>query len=250
MILRRVLVHMTNQNWTAVGVELFVVVVGVFVGLQASNWNDGRVERARERGYIVRLHEDITESANGLRRDINSLEDQLTYQASLLSALNACDVDEENAELVQLGLMTLGYVNPPRFSRRTVNELAASGRLEIVQSTEIKAGLAKIVATLEYAEKVQSSVNRRLEHHLLSVQDQVQFDLSKTSTEFTGDVAVIFDIKQLCQQPRNASAISAISFISKERLDGSKQLLARYLDFLPILEIELKTRWDYEVVSE
>ncbi len=39
MIFRRFAGNFRQQDWTAVVVELVVVVLGVFIGLQASNWN-------------------------------------------------------------------------------------------------------------------------------------------------------------------------------------------------------------------
>ena len=250
MFFRRVFVHITQNNWTAVGIELLVVVVGVFVGLQASNWNDGRVERAQERGYLIRLHEDFSESARGLKSDIGFLEEQLSYQASVLTALDACHVDEESEERVSFGLVSLGFFNPPRFFRRTVDELAASGRLNIVQSEEIRAKLARIVALVEFREKVMPTLYRRLEHHLFFVQGQLRFDLSGPFTESILAVPVRFDIQELCKQPRNAAAISAISLISNDRLNASSQLHALYIDFMPLIENELRARWDYDIGSE
>lgn len=35
MILRRITANFRRQDWTAVAVELLIVVVGVFIGLQA-----------------------------------------------------------------------------------------------------------------------------------------------------------------------------------------------------------------------
>ncbi len=42
MILRRVIEHVRQQQWTAVGIDFCIVVVGVFIGIQVSNWNDER----------------------------------------------------------------------------------------------------------------------------------------------------------------------------------------------------------------
>ncbi|VAV98847.1 hypothetical protein MNBD_ALPHA05-849 [hydrothermal vent metagenome] len=39
MILRRVIKHFRNQEWTAIFLDFLI---GVFVGLQVSNWNDRR----------------------------------------------------------------------------------------------------------------------------------------------------------------------------------------------------------------
>ena len=40
MLLRRIIEHVKVQNWTAVALDLVIVVVGVFVGIQVSNCND------------------------------------------------------------------------------------------------------------------------------------------------------------------------------------------------------------------
>lgn len=55
MFLRRIVEHLKTQNWTAVGIELLIVIIGVFIGAQASNWNEARKVRAGEREYLQRL---------------------------------------------------------------------------------------------------------------------------------------------------------------------------------------------------
>ena len=47
MILRRLSQSLKEQNWTAIVIELMVVIFGVIIGLQVSNWNAERVERQR-----------------------------------------------------------------------------------------------------------------------------------------------------------------------------------------------------------
>ena len=39
MAIRRFRQHISDHNWFAVAVDLAIVVVGVFLGIQASNWN-------------------------------------------------------------------------------------------------------------------------------------------------------------------------------------------------------------------
>ncbi|MEO0439157.1 MAG: hypothetical protein AAF098_19945 [Pseudomonadota bacterium] len=46
MLLRRITEYVKGQNWTAVAIDFFIVVVGVFIGIQVSNWNDALADRA------------------------------------------------------------------------------------------------------------------------------------------------------------------------------------------------------------
>ncbi|MEO1041250.1 MAG: hypothetical protein AAFX52_03080 [Pseudomonadota bacterium] len=49
MLLRRIIEHVQTQNWTAVALDFLIVVIGVFMGIQVSNWNAARADREVER---------------------------------------------------------------------------------------------------------------------------------------------------------------------------------------------------------
>jgi len=66
MILRRVIEHVRTQNWTAIGIDLVIVVVGVFIGIQVSSWNATQGEHARERFLLGELREELAESIEQL----------------------------------------------------------------------------------------------------------------------------------------------------------------------------------------
>ena len=59
MILRRVTQHVRDQNWTAIAIDFVIVVVGVFVATQVTNWNDARKTAARAEVFTARLTEDV-----------------------------------------------------------------------------------------------------------------------------------------------------------------------------------------------
>jgi hypothetical protein len=52
MILRRLTENLRAQNWTAISIEFLIVVLGVFLGTQVSNWNEERAEK-REIGRLL-----------------------------------------------------------------------------------------------------------------------------------------------------------------------------------------------------
>ena len=59
MILRRVIAHFRKQEWTAIGLDFLIVVVGVFIGIQVSNWNDARAERSIADHHLTEIAEDL-----------------------------------------------------------------------------------------------------------------------------------------------------------------------------------------------
>ena len=55
MILRRVAQSLRDQNWTTITIEFVLLVLGVFLGIQAANWNAQRAEDVRAAAYLARL---------------------------------------------------------------------------------------------------------------------------------------------------------------------------------------------------
>ena len=55
MIYKRLAANLRGQNWSAITIEFAIVVAGVFVGTQVSNWNAERLEKSETQRMIVRL---------------------------------------------------------------------------------------------------------------------------------------------------------------------------------------------------
>jgi hypothetical protein len=59
MVIRRIREHVSTHNWFAVGVDLAIVVLGVFIGIQVSNWNEARIQGEQGREFRDRLIEEL-----------------------------------------------------------------------------------------------------------------------------------------------------------------------------------------------
>jgi hypothetical protein len=70
MILRRLSGNLREQNWAAIAIEFVLVVLGVFLGILAANWNEERLEK-RE---TERLLEQVDDTLTGFLGFLNSLK--------------------------------------------------------------------------------------------------------------------------------------------------------------------------------
>jgi hypothetical protein len=246
MLLRRVINHVRKQEWTAIGIDFLIVVLGVFVATQVANWNNDRAARSAERGTLIRLYEDFAESRVGQARDIAFLEQQLADQALILRSLDACAVEPEDDLVFQRGISELGYINPPRIYRRTIDELASAGRTDLIRNSEISEELASIVALLEWRSWGFEQVVMSAQHFRYILEERVRHDVTRiVPDEFIPAHAggVDYDIATLCADPAVAAAVSAISYTTKERLEAYKPIMDRYSAFMLLLEAELQSRW-------
>jgi len=68
MILRRIAHHLKQQQWTAVLIELVILVLGVFLGVQVSDWANERANRSAETRHLEEIAEDLRADAEAFER--------------------------------------------------------------------------------------------------------------------------------------------------------------------------------------
>ena len=88
MILRSVIKHLRKQEWTAIALDFLIVVVGVFIGIQVSNWNATRLEHQKEIVFLSNMRDDLRDDAIALEARIMTLEQAEDYGEDVLLGLN------------------------------------------------------------------------------------------------------------------------------------------------------------------
>lgn len=153
MILRRIIAHFRKQEWTAIAIDFVIVVVGVFVGLQVNNWNEARIERRAEIGYLAAMEEDVAFSVAALQ----SLAVQMERQEEARSALYSYSIDPDATiepqaldREISHGLFHLATMNIRQVAYET---LKSSGRLGAIGSPALISELQSLSA--EVAEIVR-----------------------------------------------------------------------------------------------
>lgn len=112
MLLRRLAENLRMQNWKAVAIELFVLTSGVFLGLQAENWNQDRKDRAEAQAYIERLSKDFTAIRDSTRSVIEELDREIEA-LSVLSELAEGDRARNDEEYADFMREIAYYTIPP-----------------------------------------------------------------------------------------------------------------------------------------
>jgi len=114
MRLHRVIEHLKTQNLTGVALDFLITVLGVFIGIQVSNWNGERQDQRRSHEVLV----DLRQEFSGFDKTATELADfyvgSLKNEAVLLESLRAGRFRQEDREKVKdavaLGLI---YGDPP-----------------------------------------------------------------------------------------------------------------------------------------
>ncbi len=142
MLLRRVTEHVRNQNWFAVFIDFIIVVAGILIAFQITEWNEARQDRAIEEDYKVLLIEDLDTIKTELENQIEHETFIIKHAANSLKILNSMTVQPQTDLFGQTltlitGRRTLKLESP------TFTEIKGAGRLTVIQNT----GLRKEIIT-------------------------------------------------------------------------------------------------------
>ena len=143
MLLRSITHHIKQQNWFAVWVDFLIVVVGVFVGLQAQEWSNLRADRNAERAAIERLIVEYQQNLEILKVDKEESREALGATEGLLSMIALKNYPEEMDE--GLARTILSCLQNAKFvpALGTTNSLIASGDLRLISDPEIQKSLTQ-----------------------------------------------------------------------------------------------------------
>ena len=130
MVVRRFRDHVAEHNWFAVAVDFLIVVAGVFVGIQASNWNQARLNRAEGRAYRAMLIDDLEVNQHDLGVRKRYYEWVRGEGLKTLAAL-----DEPGSSLGGQFLVDAyqtSQIIPWSLQRNTYDQITAAGQMELV----------------------------------------------------------------------------------------------------------------------
>ncbi len=138
MILRRVIAHFRKQEWTAIGLDFLIVVVGVFVGIQVANWNEGQEDKRRGSAYVERLAIDV-------RKDIKNRGNLLSYYEAVNASAERTVVllespSPDSKELVVNAYRATEYASHYP-TRSTWDEIVSSGDIGLLPKAFVDDGL-------------------------------------------------------------------------------------------------------------
>lgn len=135
-MLRRIVSGFRRQDWTAVAIELVVVVVGVFMGVQASNWNEQRETDQRAAVFTDRLKSDLREEAWGYEYYIEYYREVLANAEATADALTGSKPLSDEALLIDAYRASQFHESIRR--RATFDELTSTGEIGLIRDRALR----------------------------------------------------------------------------------------------------------------
>ena len=212
MLLRRFMHHVTEQNWFAVWIDLLVVVIGIFLGLQVTDWNEARRDRVTEHQYIERVLQ-TTEENIGLLEEAKLVH--LTLKEShikTLRLLSQQSISADEREFLDTSMPLIMVWRNIDLNTGFVESLLSSGEWRIIRSEVLQEQLPGVNAEAR-------ALNRQLDYFrgwAIAIMPEL---IRKTA--FSLDAGVLSTVGDIDQTSVTASERSSLTFqagVSDEEL--------------------------------
>ncbi len=143
MILRRAIANLRRRDWASVAIELLVVVIGVFIGLQVDNWNQSRHDAARARENLQRIETDLAIDQTALQRRVVFWRQVTDYGHGAIRYAETGQLVDGSAWKTLLSFYQASQLFPYVPADTTYQELRSAGELGLFADPDLRTALAE-----------------------------------------------------------------------------------------------------------
>jgi hypothetical protein len=139
--MQRIISRFRAQDWTALASELVIVVVGIFIAIQADRWWEQQDDLRQEQLYIERLAEDIERDIANISYAIELAAFRLEFADLLIAAAINPEISQNEPEKFLAAVHQSAFTYTPALSSDTFEELRSTGSLGLLRDEKLKAAL-------------------------------------------------------------------------------------------------------------
>jgi hypothetical protein len=231
MILRRVISHFRNQEWTAIFLDFLIVVIGVFVGLQVQQWNDARQTHLRELHYIALLKGDVSTMKTNFETFIQRTNGREAAMLRVLHALETCSPKSASRQDFERTFTEYQNILTVPILDATYNEMLASGALTRIEDFTQRRAIAALFTRLN----INNSIILQIRDTLPTIDTIVWAHVRLSYDDDGQPVLAEYNFEELCKDPRIQNAVVEMIDMQHDWNNITGRSVARIAD----LEAEL-----------
>ena len=241
MLLRRVIQHVRKQEWTAIGIDFVIVVVGVFVGIQAQQWSNEREQRRLEHVYLERVLSDINLSIETNELNIARLTANSEGSTLVLESLRGCSLPVAQQDDFADGLSDIAKVGPSVFVLSTMEEMLSAGNFSIIRNQKLRDALNGLARDAKYQHNIYAVISAQLASSTATTNTRVVWIYQDLKTPFdpVGWADMEIDFDALCKDKAYQAAVSNARYLTNAGISLNKRAITSLVGVKSALEHEL-----------
>ena len=150
--------------------EIVLVVLGILIALQVSEWNQVRKDKVEEEVILQNLHTEFVQNKEELNRQVALLDQSRQACLIFMDLMSKSSSGKIDANLDSLMYWVIEY-SPYTPSNNVVSDLLQSGRLNLISNTELRNDIFEWTRELEYYkltfDELQKFIESQVLHYLV-----------------------------------------------------------------------------------
>ncbi|HXG80456.1 MAG TPA: hypothetical protein VNJ05_01500 [Sphingomicrobium sp.] len=190
MVIRRIREHVATHNWFAVGIDLLIVIVGVFLGTQVSNWNQARIEAEQGREYRQRLIGELDFNRRQFAQQQRYYRQVLDHGLRAIAALDSGESVNSSDFLVNA--YQLSQIDPTSPKTFIYDEMVSSGLVSRIGGEELQETASDYYVNIVTNDRLM----REVLPYRTTIRQLMPFAIQSTIRDRCGD-RMVYDNKRL-----------------------------------------------------
>lgn len=224
--------YLRERKYGVLFLEFIILVVGVYLSLQANQWQNNRQDRAIEQQYLVRLEKDFERSSAALSESIARIELSIEKLELSLAILSNEKREEGDYQKLFDAMQSSSIMGSFEVYLATFEELKDTGYMRLLESTELRESLGNVWQKHVTVSRI-SEIRNMLRGNAFPI--MAKYVKPKSGNKLT------FDAELLEKDPREIYvAMSIIRSNLRYDLNDSEQLLALIDQTLDLVRTQIK----------
>jgi hypothetical protein len=196
MIIKKIANAILEQNWFTVVLEVLIVVVGIFIGLQVDDWNETRKDRLREIEYLQRVDEELAEDISHFESGISGANRRIGDARLVLAASADPTFVARDPTAFIRALVRAGFTYSPVVSDHTFEEIKSAGELDIIGDIALRVSITKYYQQVRqysqwgYLREMNQTEYLKRQAGILTPAQFEAFWSNRVGTEITSEEAI------------------------------------------------------------
>ena len=234
MIYKRVAARLRAQDWLAITIELAIVILGVFIGTQVSNWNAERLEKRETQRMIGQLGPTLAQLSDYYRHAHPYYDTTRAYGATAIAGWRrdpkVSDADFVIAAYQASQIFTLGI------SGTTWSTALGADQLRNVDDPELRSNLIFLM-TADYSQTDSLTLDTPYRHNVrriipIEIQDTIRAQCGDQRSAGNSNALILPTQCRLIIAPQDAASAATALRAHPELLEDLQFHLAAIAAFI------------------
>ncbi len=239
MILRRVIKHFREQEWTAIFLDFLIVVFGVLIAFQITTWNESRQDLRDETILLEQLRADFAQIEDGARESVAFHRNTLDAMQTIIDALDAQCLVPEKAEQFERGLRFAYFYWSSPDKSGTFTEMLSSGQSSLIRDKNLLSTLINHNSFLDQWDQSVSSIRAIQTEYMRDFTAHFDYDTSADYVYFAKDFPLSaigdYDFESMVQDKKFRDAAYELRESQRYYLNWRTNVLIRVQEIRRLL---------------